>query len=128
MPKSRSSTHDERGAAVDAAGAEMLAWRIEQHSHWRQAQSVLDGRQPATDPDRADLVSVGDGIRIYSQSYTFNGSGRLCKRLVNGIWEHGSFDEPPKPPDDADIYGDGAVADIETASRPEIRQIARVAY
>jgi hypothetical protein len=33
---------------MDATGAEILAWSIEQQSHWCQAESVLDGRQPAT--------------------------------------------------------------------------------
>jgi hypothetical protein len=75
---------------MDATGAEMLALRIEQHSHWRQAESVLDGRQPARDPDRESLVSVGNGIRVYAQQVTRDGSRlSLCKRLVNGIWEPG---------------------------------------
>jgi hypothetical protein len=77
---------------MDAAGAERLARTIEHHSHWRQAQSVIDGRQPARDPDRESLVSVGDGIRVYAQQLTRDG-GRLslCKRLVNGVWESGTI-------------------------------------
>ena len=116
----------------------MLAWRIEQHGHWKQAQSVLDGRQPASDPDRADLVSVGDGIRVYSVSYTQNGTGRLCKRLVNGVWEHGMIEAEPEKAAEAEIYADNAsiyadddsiydVTPVEP-SRPAIGQIARVAY
>ena len=115
----------------------MLAWRIEQHGHWKQAQSVLDGRQPASDPDRADLVSVGDGIRIYSLSYTHNGTGRLCKRLVNGVWEHGMVEEVSQSEevaqaaDHTEIYGDDdSIYDVTPSepSRPAIGQIARVAY
>jgi hypothetical protein len=122
---------------MDAAGAEMLAWRIEQHGHWKQAQSVLDGRQPASDPDRADLVSVGDGIRIYSLNYTHNGTGRLCKRLVNGVWEHGMIEEPSQseevsePAAAAEIYGGGdSIYDVTPVepSRPALGQIARIAY
>ena len=71
----------------------MLARSIEQQSHWRQAESVLDGRQPARDPDcEYRLVSVADGIRVYAQQVTRNGNRlRLCKRLVGGIWEHGTI-------------------------------------
>ena len=74
----------------------MLARSIERHSHWRQAESVLDGRQPARDPDCESLVSVGDGIRVYTQQVTRDGSRlSLCKRLVNGIWEHGTVGSHP---------------------------------
>lgn len=77
---------------MDGAGAEVLALRIEQHSHWRQAGSVLDGRLPARDPDRESLVSVGNGIRVYAREVTRDGNRlRLCKRLVNGIWETGTI-------------------------------------
>jgi hypothetical protein len=78
---------------VDAAGAVRLRWRIEQQQHWRQAEAVTDGRQPAIDPDSDDLQSVGDGIRIYSARFTRDGTLRLCKRLVDGVWEHGTLDE-----------------------------------
>jgi hypothetical protein len=78
---------------VDAAGAVRLRWRIEQQQHWRQAQAVIDGRQPAIDPDSDDLQSVGDGIRLYSARFTRDGTLRLCKRLVDGVWEHGTLDE-----------------------------------
>ncbi len=78
---------------MDPTGAETLARTIEQHSHWRQAESVLDGRQPARDPDRESLITVGDGIRVYAQERrTRDGSTlSLCKRLVNGIWEPGTI-------------------------------------
>jgi hypothetical protein len=77
---------------VDAAGAAKLHWRIEQQQNWRQAQSVVDGRQPATDPDSEDLISFGDGVRVYSERYTSEGRLHLCKRLVDGVWEHGTVD------------------------------------
>jgi hypothetical protein len=77
---------------VDAAGAAKLQWRIEQQQHWRQAKAVADGRQPAIDPDSDDLASLGDGIRIYSERHTNQGRLYLCKRLVDGVWEHGTFD------------------------------------
>jgi hypothetical protein len=78
---------------VDAAGAESLRWRIEQQQHWRLAEAVLDGRQPSMDPDSEDLISVGDGIRIYSERHTRNGTMHLCKRLVDGVWEHGTLQD-----------------------------------
>jgi hypothetical protein len=78
---------------VDAAGAESLRLRIEQQQHWRQAEAVLDGRQPTVDPDMDDLVSLGDGIRVYSERFTSEGPMRLCKRLVSGLWEHGTTTE-----------------------------------
>ena len=74
----------------------MLARRIEQHSHWCQAESARDGRQPARDPDRESLVSLGSGIRVYAQQVTRDGSSlSLCKRLVNGIWERGTIESRP---------------------------------
>jgi hypothetical protein len=63
---------------MDARGAEHLRKRIEQHQHWRQAQAVLDGLQPATDPDADDLVEFRDEVRIYRD--------RHAKRLVDGWW------------------------------------------
>ncbi len=78
---------------MDGAGAEVLARSIEQHTHWRQAEAVLDGRLPARDPDRESLVSVGRGIRVYAHQVTRDGNAlRLCKRLVDGIWEPGTIE------------------------------------
>src|SRR5690348_14289050 len=102
-----------RGTFVDAAGAAKLRWRIEQQQHWRQAQAVLDGRQPSVDPDMEELVSVGDGIRIYSERKTSEGQLRLCKRLVEGVWETSTFDEELQT---------GA-----TLGREATKQVARVA-
>jgi len=82
---------------VDAAGARRLQWRIEQQQHWRQAQAVLDGRQPSIDPDLNDLEQLGDGLRIYSTRATREGVVRLCKRLVDGVWEHGTIERLPQP-------------------------------
>ena len=63
---------------MDARGAEHLRIRIEQQQHWRQAQAVLDGLQPAIDPDADDLVELQDELRIYRESH--------AKRLVDGWW------------------------------------------
>jgi hypothetical protein len=82
---------------VDAAGAEKLRWRIEQQQHWRQAEAVLDGRQPSVDPDLNDLQTLGDGVRVYSTRHTREGMVCLCKRLVNGVWEHGTLEERYDP-------------------------------
>jgi hypothetical protein len=79
---------------VDAAGARELRWRIEQQQHWRQAEAVVDGRQPTVDPDMNELVSLGDGLRMYSERFTSEGRLRLCKRLVNGLWEPGTIADP----------------------------------
>jgi len=78
---------------MDAAGAEKLRWRIEQQQHWQQAQAVLDRRQPSVDPDFNDLVELRDGLRVYSRRTTGDGVVRLCKRLVDGVWEHGTLEE-----------------------------------
>jgi hypothetical protein len=82
---------------VDAAGAEKLRRRIEQQEHWRQAQAVLDGRQPRIDPDLNDLDEFDDNIRIYSTRSTSGGLIRLCKRLVDGTWQNGTIDAKYEP-------------------------------
>jgi hypothetical protein len=113
---------------VDAAGAAKLRWRIEQQQHWRQAPAVQDGRQPSVDPDMEELVSVGDGIRVYAQRRTSEGVLRLCKRLVEGVWENGTVDES------FDMGGlvlrydhEQVVADAETAEQMALEQQAREA-
>jgi hypothetical protein len=80
---------------MDAAGAGELHKRIEEHQHWRQAEAVRDGRQPASDPDAQELEEIRDGIRFYGweqQRATVDGraamvSFRVVKRLVDGHWE-----------------------------------------
>jgi hypothetical protein len=89
-----------KGLTVDAAGAESLRWRIEQQQHWRHAQAVLDGRQPSVDPDLAELEEFEGDLRLYSSRRTRSGRARVCKRLVDGIWELGMVDE--------DLDSDGA--------------------
>jgi hypothetical protein len=106
---------------VDAAGAEHLRWRIEQQQHWRQAQAVLNGRQPSVDPDLEDLTSVGDGIRIYSERFTGEGRIRLCKRLVDGVWEHGSL------ADGEEKTAAPAPAHLPVSAAPAPLEVARVA-
>ena len=53
---------------------------------------MLDGRQPSVDPDMEQLVSVAEGIRIYGEPRTSEGHLRTCKRLVDGVWQHGQLD------------------------------------
>ncbi len=80
---------------MDAAGAGELQKRIEEHQHWRQAEAVRDGRQPAADPDAQELEEIGDGLRLYGweqQRAPVDGGAaivslRLVKRLVDGHWE-----------------------------------------
>jgi hypothetical protein len=63
--------------------------------HWRQAPSVQQGEQPATDPDAYELEELQDALRLYSvreqQRRTVEGrkvlvTQRLTKRLVDGHW------------------------------------------
>src|SRR5436309_2735029 len=84
---------------MDAAGAGELQRRIEEHQHWRQAEAVRDGHQPAADPDAQELEEIRDGIRLYGweEQSTVDGTAarvslRIVKRLVDGHWER---DEVP---------------------------------
>jgi hypothetical protein len=80
---------------LDAAGAEELRKRLEEQRHWRQAEAVRDGRQPATDPDQLELEEIGEGVRYYGreqQRTTLAGRPvlitlRMTKTLVDGSWE-----------------------------------------
>jgi hypothetical protein len=80
---------------VDAAGAEQLRRRLEQQAHWRQAEAVRDGDQPACDPDAHDLEEIGERTRYYTrdrQRLTVDGrpaivTFRTVKNLVDGRWE-----------------------------------------
>ena len=80
---------------MHADGARLLAERIAQHQHWRQAESVRTGRQRAVDPDADQLEEMHDGVRVYGreiQKTTVDGKialvpHRLVKRLVQGYWE-----------------------------------------
>ena len=74
---------------------------------------MLDGRQPSVDPHMEELVSVGDGIRIYEERHPSEGKQRLCKRLVDGVWKNGSLD------DEVEAGG--------TLARDAAEQVARVA-
>jgi hypothetical protein len=78
---------------VDVAGAECLTWSIEQQQNWRQAAAVLDGRQPPTDPDLEQLEMINNEIRLYAVRVTRGRTFRICKRLVEGVWEHGMLEE-----------------------------------
>jgi hypothetical protein len=70
---------------MDAKGARQLQKRLEAHEQWCRADAVRDGRQPATDPDRADLERIGDGVRYYA--------GGMSKTLVDGCWERSVIEE-----------------------------------
>jgi hypothetical protein len=80
---------------MDANGARELSKRLEAQEHWRQADAVLSGEQPASDPDAQDLEELGEGVRRYgveTQRTTFEGlpalvTHRLFRRLVDGRWE-----------------------------------------
>ena len=50
---------------VRREGAEALKFRLEQQMHWQQATAVRAGRQPPVDPDGAELVGIGEGVRVY---------------------------------------------------------------
>ena len=70
---------------MDANGAKELAKRLEAHEHWRQADAVRSGDQPAVDPDAHALEELGEGIRRYRPEP--ENEHPLCKRLVAGRWE-----------------------------------------
>lgn len=70
-----------------------LRWRIEQQQQWRLADAVLDGRQPAVDPDIANLESFERDLRVYTGRMR-DRTTHLCKRLIDGIWENGTLEAP----------------------------------
>jgi hypothetical protein len=71
---------------LDAGGAQVLQRLLEQQAHWREADAVREGRQPAVDPDRDSLIRIGDGIRVYGSRAVDGKVVHLCKRLVDGVW------------------------------------------
>jgi hypothetical protein len=95
---------------MDANGARELQKRLEAHEQWRQAEAVLDGRLPPTDPDVLELEELGDGVRHYGREVvrtTVEGrpaqvSTRMTKTLVDGCWETSHVHE-----DIAYLDGDG---------------------
>ncbi len=76
---------------MDANGARALRSRIEQLEHWRLADAVRKGLQPANDPDAADLETISDGVRVYRAQRALGVTAarpqRLVKRLVKERWE-----------------------------------------
>jgi hypothetical protein len=80
---------------MDANGARELSKRLESQQHWRQADAVVRGEQPASDPDAQDLEELGEGVRLYgveTTRMTVEGlpavvTHRLCKRLQDDRWE-----------------------------------------
>jgi hypothetical protein len=85
-----------KGIPMDVAGAMSLQKRLEQQEHWRQADAVREGRQLPVDPDGDELAELGDGIRVYSVRRTANEIHQMCKRLIDGRWQHGTIDESPR--------------------------------
>ncbi len=79
---------------MDAANGALLNTIIEAHENWRRAEAVLDGRQPAIDPDRSSLVEFDGDVRVYSpyeRRELVDGKPMLTKyhvskRLVDGMW------------------------------------------
>jgi hypothetical protein len=80
---------------MDSKGAQTLRARLEQQEHWRQAEAVERGEQPATDPDVWDLEELGEAFRGYGirEEHREQVDGRpalviqrLTKRLVGGWW------------------------------------------
>jgi hypothetical protein len=86
---------------VDANGAKELQKRLEAHEQWRQAQSVLDGRQAASDPDLVELEEIGDGVRHYGLDVVrvqIDGrpaevATRMTKTLIDGAWKTSLVEE-----------------------------------
>jgi hypothetical protein len=80
---------------VKREGAEALKFRLEQQMQWQEATAVRAGRQPPVDPDGAELVGIGEGVRVYRAHEvpgTMDGrpallTQRLVKRLENSHWE-----------------------------------------
>jgi hypothetical protein len=94
-----------KGQRVDAAGAEKLRLRIEEQQHWRLAAAVADGRQPPVDPDRDALEEVRDEIRLYKPRILHGVLVHYCKRLVDGVWEHGSLEDERQTTTSTDVAG-----------------------
>jgi hypothetical protein len=86
---------------LDTNGARHLQKRLEAHEHWRQADAVVDGRQPANDPDVHELEGIGDGVRLYgceARQATVHArpalvTFRMTKALVDGAWERSVIEE-----------------------------------
>ena len=67
---------------MDVTGAQHLRAAIEQQQHWTRAEAVRDGRQPARDPNAAQLIELDGAVRRYRGT-----DGRLFeKHLRDGIW------------------------------------------
>ena len=94
MKDDASGPERKEGTTVDPAGAEKLRWRLEQQAHWRQAEAVCDGRQPAVDPDSDDLERYEDGVRIYGALMVHGQLVQPCKELRDGVWVSGVLRGP----------------------------------
>jgi hypothetical protein len=85
---------------MDIEGARILSERIAQQRHWAQAAAVIDGRNPAVDPDAHRLTEMHEGLRVYNTEVLPTiVDGRpatlrrvFCKALQDGEWQP-FFDE-----------------------------------
>ena len=79
---------------MDIEGARILSERIAQQRHWAQAEAVIDGRNPAVDPDAHRLTAMHPGLRVYdTEMLPTIVDGRpatltrvFCKELRDGEW------------------------------------------
>lgn len=94
--------HPTKGQTVDAAGAETLRQRLEQQLNWRSAEAVRDGRQPSIDPDIDDLEEMQDDVRLYAARRGSGGARRMCKRLIDGLWQVDVIDLRAEQPEFSD--------------------------
>lgn len=84
---------------MDAKGSKELRKRIAEQEHWRLADAVRRGDQPARDPDAQELERFSGSVRSYgcdTREHLVDGrrasvTYRLVKRLVSGRWE--TFEE-----------------------------------
>jgi hypothetical protein len=79
---------------MDIEGARILSERIAQQRHWAQADAVIEGSNPAVDPDAHRLTEMRPGLRIYDTEVLRTIlDGRpatltrvFCKELRDGEW------------------------------------------
>ena len=80
---------------MDAEGARELRKRLDEQEHWRRADAVCHGSQPATDPDSAELEAIDGDVRTYGldeERILVDGlravvTLRMIKTLIDGRWE-----------------------------------------
>lgn len=109
---------------MDATGAEALRWRMEQQAHWRLADAVRDGRQPAVDPDGEELVKLGTDFRLYA---AWSASGRrVRKRLADGLWQTDAAAGDVAPKTVAPLEARVSTPARPSPTRPEVEAPTRL--